>query len=189
MGTCSAYHVMNCSLSSVLCSHGLKLFNSDCKRSRRAETSGGNDPEYLTRIYPSSMGWALKFTFVSSLVVTMAGETRAADTGALARASLNQEPRDCPCDYIFTMLESTADGRRVQAINVQERGEPKSGTSFMSMWVRLALDRTCDFLRRTYGEDTCHQELTGPRNLNVNLTFDPRGGNSESTCTCNDVDL
>ena len=58
-----------------------------------------------------------------------------------------------PCELFFRKLESSAtSGKLVQDVKVQQRGEPKSGTSFMYDWATATLIRTCDYLNQLFGE-------------------------------------
>ncbi|CAM9993163.1 unnamed protein product [Ectocarpus fasciculatus] len=66
-------------------------------------------------------------------------------------ASREQQADECPpCETMFGKLNG-AD----QHVELQLRGEPKSGTSFMFEWAVNALMVTCEELRRLYGESTC----------------------------------
>lgn len=57
-----------------------------------------------------------------------------------------------PCELFFRKLESTGrNGKLVQEVKVQQRGEPKSGTSFMYDWATATLLRTCDYLKYLFG--------------------------------------
>ena len=57
-----------------------------------------------------------------------------------------------PCELFFRKLEATGeDGKLVQEVKVQQRGEPKSGTSFMYDWATATLLRTCDYLKYLFG--------------------------------------
>lgn len=73
--------------------------------------------------------------------------------------SVDHERREdlCPpCELLFRKLErNTESGKLAQVVRVQERGEPKSGTSLMLDWATGALDRTCIYLQQLYGEATC----------------------------------
>lgn len=73
--------------------------------------------------------------------------------------SVELEPREepCPpCELLFRKLEKNKKtGKLTQVVRVQERGEPKSGTSLMLDWATGALDQACIYLQRLYGEATC----------------------------------
>ena len=59
-----------------------------------------------------------------------------------------------PCELFFRKLaESGEDGKLVQEVKVQQRGEPKSGTSFMYDWATATLLRTCDYLKYLFGAE------------------------------------
>lgn len=73
--------------------------------------------------------------------------------------SVELEPTEdsCPpCELLFRKLEKNEEtGKLTQVVRVQERGEPKSGTGLMLDWATGALDHTCIYLQRLYGEGTC----------------------------------
>lgn len=69
-----------------------------------------------------------------------------------------------PCSLLFTKVGQQEEGTpvaeggtgtRVQSISLMERGEPKSGTGFMFEWAGGSLVHACDYLKATFGEDTC----------------------------------
>lgn len=67
----------------------------------------------------------------------------------------NHENKCPPCELFFRKLESTGEnGKLVQDVKVQERGEPKSGTSFMYDWATGTLIRTCDYMQYLFGAET-----------------------------------
>lgn len=60
-----------------------------------------------------------------------------------------------PCELIFGKLERTGrNGKLVQDVRVQERGEPKSGTGLMYFWASAALRHACAYLQGMFGEET-----------------------------------
>lgn len=99
-----------------------------------------------------------------------------------------------PCDALFSRLKTDESGRRVQYVNMQERGEPKCGTKFMFDWAHGALLRTCDVLDGWYGGQTCHLEKQAPTGEQledpeaVTLIFDPNQGGGDHPCSCHNVD-
>lgn len=74
-------------------------------------------------------------------------------TGIAATAYAVEDCRSCL--DLFSKLERGPDGRLSQAVEIQQRGEPKSGTSIMGSWAESALRGTCVFLGATYGSETC----------------------------------
>lgn len=126
-------------------------------------------------------------------VVSRVNDT--ANARLLADVSLAIEADGCPrCDMMFSKLETTADGKRVQNVSIQERGEPKSGTTFMFQWARGALDRTCELLKSLYGEKTCRLEHEGPLGFyldprELTFTFEPGLGDDDAPCSCTNVDM
>eukprot|EP00752_Nemacystus_decipiens_P008641 g7715.t1 len=63
--------------------------------------------------------------------------------------------RCIPCDAMFRKVEETQRGTKVQNVNVQIRGEPKSGTTFMYEWAANALMVACGHIESMYGVGTC----------------------------------
>ena len=60
-----------------------------------------------------------------------------------------------PCELLFSQLETTGgNGKLAQDIKVQERGEPKSGTSVSFYWASAALIHACDYLQELFGKET-----------------------------------
>ncbi|CAM9470199.1 unnamed protein product [Scytosiphon promiscuus] len=106
----------------------------------------------------------------------------------------NREPlasEACPnsCSDVFSKLEDGPPGRptKTQRIQVQERGEPKSGTGFMFEWATIALGHSCMFLQNAYGERSCWIEWTP---LNRTMIFDPSLSTPASaSCSCDDVEM
>lgn len=96
----------------------------------------------------------------------------------------------CPssCSSLFGRLETTATGERVQDVLVSQRGEPKSGTSFMFQWGQDSLMEFCFFLDKLYGKRACRTRWIG-RKAFV-LLFDPHDElvSSSRPCSCEDVD-
>ena len=69
-----------------------------------------------------------------------------------------------PCELFFRKLEATGeDGKLVQEVKVQQRGEPKSGTSFMYDWATATLLRTCDYLNYLFGANINVWSVLGTR--------------------------
>lgn len=73
-----------------------------------------------------------------------------------------------PCEVLFSKLEKTdRNGTLAQHVMVQERGEPKSGTTIMYAWTTATLRRTCDYLQGLYGEGKPSREpLSYGENIN-----------------------
>lgn len=99
---------------------------------------------------------------------------------------------ECPSkgDLIFRKLRDGEQGiaghKNVQHVEMQVRGEPKSGTTFMYQWGVGALFRTCLHLQNAYGKETC---AIGSNKWNVTLSFDPsRATDGEASCVCDDVE-
>lgn len=47
-----------------------------------------------------------------------------------------------PCEGLFSKLEAGPNGRLSQVVEIQQRGEPKSGTTLMWAWARKTLAET-----------------------------------------------
>lgn len=59
-----------------------------------------------------------------------------------------------PCEILFRNLKRTGtNGKLVQDVKVQERGEPKSGTGIMFDWASRSLVLTCHYLQKVFGEE------------------------------------
>lgn len=91
-----------------------------------------------------------------------------------------------PCVDLFSKLEAGADGRLSQVVEIQQRGEPKSGTHMMGNWAREVLRRTCVFLGSMYGSETCTTTTTKGRF--TQLHFNPQMSRNGSTCSCDTID-
>eukprot|EP00752_Nemacystus_decipiens_P004759 g4334.t1 len=98
----------------------------------------------------------------------------------------------CPasCGGLFRRLRCDDDNDcehgKQQNVDVQERGEPKSGTGFMYEWATGALGHACAYLAQTYGEGTCWVEWEFS---NRTMIFDPSLAADDDTarCPCHDV--
>lgn len=107
----------------------------------------------------------------------------------------NVEPldsQDCPanCHDLFGKLDDWQSGSRgsVQHVEVQERGEPKSGTGFMYEWASGALGHSCAFLQRAYGKGSCRIEWVFTKRT---LIFEPHMALSETDtppCHCDGIE-
>eukprot|EP00903_Cladosiphon_okamuranus_P021789 g20035.t1 len=71
-------------------------------------------------------------------------------------------------------------------VEVQERGEPKSGTGFMFEWATWALGHACTYLVQAYGQGTCWIEWDFK---NRTMIFEPDLAAMDGTakCPCHDV--
>lgn len=97
---------------------------------------------------------------------------------------------DCrPCASIFGKLEVSPDGggKMFQHVDIQERGEPKSGTGFMYEWATASLAQSCIYLQRAYGRGSCRIEWTFQ---NRTLIFEPHlaGNDNDKPCHCSTID-
>lgn len=113
--------------------------------------------------------------------------------GAVAKAGLsaNDEPSDgCPpCNLFFTRLELGEDGSRVQHVEVQERGEPRSGTGSMFDWAGESIIHTCNYLKQLFGEESCTIETKFyPYLTFCSMSFQPTLAGGNGSCVCHGVD-
>lgn len=86
-------------------------------------------------------------------------------------------------------MQSNSNGQKIQDVKVQERGEPKSGTSFSMEWAAETLYHTCDYLDGLYGNGSCQVSLMLDKSLrHITMVFNPRSGDQEDrTCECEEV--
>eukprot|EP00903_Cladosiphon_okamuranus_P020188 g18531.t1 len=104
--------------------------------------------------------------------------------------------RECPasCEDLFGRLEddsSGAEGKKIQHVEIQERGEPQTGLSFLFEWASETLGQSCLYLQRGYGRESCRVEWT---DHNRTLIFEPwRGtqaaeaGGTAPQCSCDSI--
>ena len=99
---------------------------------------------------------------------------------------------ECPlhCEDLFSKLRDgpAGDGGKIQEVNISERGEPKTGTGFMTGEASEALAHFCHYLQRAYGQRACRVEM--PVNLVRQLILEPQlgSGDDEGPCSCDIVD-
>lgn len=95
--------------------------------------------------------------------------------------------KEClPCEDLFSRLEVGPDGRLSQVVEMQQRGEPKSGTTVMWTWARTTLDETCKFLGSMYGSETC--KLVNVNGQSTQLEFTPQvAGAVSRSCPCDTI--
>lgn len=122
------------------------------------------------------------------------GLTVAAEWAGSRALVTGQEEQACkPCEPLFSQVSVMPDGSRVQNVEVQVRGEPKSGTSFMFKWAGQALETACEYLNLFYGKTSCLIEDANvpgkPGHLGKKtLVFTPGTGIRGALCTCAHVD-
>lgn len=102
-----------------------------------------------------------------------------------------------PCDLLFSKLEPAGvEGKLVQHVKIQERGEPKSGTGFMFSWAGGTLIQTCRYLQSAFGEESCTVEVASAETnrhgglgiSNRTLVFEPALGQHDARCSCDNVE-
>lgn len=103
-----------------------------------------------------------------------------------------------PCELLFSKLETTGRGKKLsQQVNVQQRGEPKSGTVIMYSWARAALIHACNYLKEHFGEGSCrfdtvkesdHDDDPLDRYPGCSIIFEPARGGRDSRCSCDTID-
>lgn len=118
-------------------------------------------------------------------VILLMMAARAMMTTADPSLTLDPVQKCLPCEDLFTKLEAGPDGRLSQVIEIQQRGEPKSGTSMMAHWADAALEETCTFLGSMYGSETC--TLTRIEYVTL-LQFLPGLSPADSACPCDKID-
>ncbi|CAM9579189.1 unnamed protein product [Scytosiphon promiscuus] len=98
-----------------------------------------------------------------------------------------------PCGDLFSKAKTGADGKKNQHVEIQLRGEPKSGTTMMYSWAVGTLARTCEHLQATFGRASCRvdPDLTKALALTATLIFEPAlvSGGDYSACPCDSVNM
>lgn len=131
----------------------------------------------------------LVWCYASSVLV--AGQGKGTATGVFQPPTSEPLPgRDCPsnCGLLFGRLKNGTEGTgKFQHVEVQERGEPKSGTTFMYEWGSGALAHSCAYLQRAYGRESCRIEWTMNDRT---LVFEPHLATEDDSapCPCNNVE-
>lgn len=124
---------------------------------------------------------------------SLPGSKDAAETVEV-QTSLNKA---CPesCEDIFPLLQPAVRGK-IQNVDIQVRGEPKSGTGMMAEWAWGSLAHACLYLERLYGKSSCSISwLTKPDNPSVpgyphSIVFEPALGKNDTTpplCPCDSI--
>eukprot|EP00752_Nemacystus_decipiens_P005100 g4628.t1 len=148
------------------------------------------------------LGWlsGLMMMFTMLQLGWLRGTSSSGSRGAggqhLPSLSTPQEAGYCPpCDALFSKLDGSPDaGRLVQRVEMQMRGEPKSGTTFMFHWAHGAMVHACDLLNLSFGSKSCRmsdegQDVTGtPKPETVSLKFQPALGGEDARCPCPGVE-
>lgn len=130
--------------------------------------------------------------------------TSASDTVPQQNVSFSRRPEreTCPkdCELLFTKLEDRPHGgngrNKIQTVEVQVRGEPKSGTGMMAEWAWGALAHACIYLQRLYGKSSCRivwemdQEYPSSPHNPHKIIFEPRlaAEDDSAPCSCSTVD-
>lgn len=92
------------------------------------------------------------------------------------------------------MSDTMEDGKLVKRLEVQQRGEPKSGTGFMFEWAGGLLVHMCGYLNKIFGDNSCafDYELSGDTMndlKHLSLTFEPgKATPGTARCLCSGVD-
>lgn len=124
------------------------------------------------------------------LVATASGERNILESPASVEC-----PKDC--NALFSKLVAGPDGKgKVQNVEVQVRGEPKSGTGMMAEWSWGALADVCLYLQKVYGEKSCEIVWDMPREIQTvpanphKIVFDPAlaSGDEDALCSCDTID-
>ncbi|CAM9983186.1 unnamed protein product [Ectocarpus sp. 12 AP-2014] len=92
------------------------------------------------------------------------------------------------CEELFSKLQGTPDGRLRQHSQLQLRGEPKSGTSFVYQWARRVLEHTCEHLQAMYGSESCRTENISEDGKHMAMIFEPSPtSTSLNLCACSSM--
>lgn len=96
----------------------------------------------------------------------------------------------CPekCSSLFVRLDSPSPGNRVQNVIVSQRGEAKSGTSFMFEWSQGALKKICNFLEELYGRRSCVAQWETKGIFSFSFRPHDNAARAGGRCSCEDVD-
>jgi len=139
-----------------------------------------------------NMFW-MKVYFYSSIILPIVSGNKAKVLISPHIDNWNHEgepltSEDCPksCDLLFGRLEPGKDGH-FQTVDIQERGEPKSGTTFMYEWGVIALKSSCEYLQRLYGEDTCKVVENLEKRHTLFFHPDMVGEKDSPPCSCDNV--
>ncbi|CAM9115008.1 unnamed protein product, partial [Ectocarpus sp. 13 AM-2016] len=92
------------------------------------------------------------------------------------------------CEDLFSKLEDAPDGKLLQKIQLQLRGEPKSGTTFVYLWAKGVLQHTCEHLRGMYGEESCRTVNIGEIGKHLAMIFEPNLASSNASCPCQQIE-
>lgn len=147
------------------------------------------------------LAFAVGVIAVCTIAVADAKNARIDDKGppppTLEFKPLTSPPAAClPCESLFGRLEVDAsrpgDLRRVQHVEVMQRGEPKSGTGGMFEWATGSLYHVCQHLNQHYGRESCSVEWgrwsPGDYYGNHTLVFEPPLEQpSDAPCPCTGV--
>lgn len=135
---------------------------------------------------------------VANFALWTAGVGLAAAVSA-DRTTLESPSVECPsdCETLFSKLTPGTEGKgKTQHVEVQVRGEPKSGTGMMAEWSWGALANSCLYLQKIYGEKSCEivwvlpPEKPGVPGSPHKIVFEPRRalGDEDAPCSCDTVD-
>ena len=156
-------------LCSRCCSQSVRLYrsfpvhatkNTPCAKIELAQPchpgSPDNSKNKISRA-GTTMGTTLRQLMVTSLLLISCRVVNSVSWLPRPSRVKDETPVEetCPpCELLFTKLEDKGgDGRLTQHVKVQERGEPKSGTGLMYFWAIATFTKTCDYLKRLYGEE------------------------------------
>ncbi|CAM9117189.1 unnamed protein product, partial [Ectocarpus sp. 13 AM-2016] len=92
------------------------------------------------------------------------------------------------CEELFSKLQHGPDGKLLQNSQLQLRGEPKSGTTFMCDWGMKILEQTCEHLQVMYGSESCRTEVIDEEGKHLAMVFEPGAASSDASCACVGID-
>lgn len=169
--------------------HALPLAFASSNETRRV-SNGNIMARGLNRCGPANANAALLFTVGLILVLQL---------GWLGTPWRKPELQEgCPpCDLFFSRLDEQPGGLygkgRVQTVEMQMRGEPKTGTTFMFHWSHVLLVKTCEYLNGFFGVGSCKVEESGrddtvlTKPQTYTLMFDPKLGGGDGRCQCDGI--
>ncbi|CAM9846256.1 unnamed protein product [Ectocarpus sp. 12 AP-2014] len=92
------------------------------------------------------------------------------------------------CEDLFSKLEDAPDGELQQHSQLQLRGEPKSGTTFMCDWGKNILEHTCEHLRGMYGSKSCRTAQIDQEEKHLAMIFEPSLAEGDASCACTKIE-
>ncbi|CAM9470059.1 unnamed protein product [Scytosiphon promiscuus] len=131
--------------------------------------------------------WANLFSGAEKMPMGGALKKRTFRPAAPEPLPAEQCPESCGDAFGRQGKEAQGGSQRIRSVQVQERGEPKSGTGFMFEWATNALAHSCMYLQRAYGGRSCRIEWNA---VNRTMIFDPSlAAKAPGPCPCYDMEM